>query len=273
MLRKMLCDHEHTLPPAHRPAPADAEDARHTREPAVAARTAGGPIEACWWPESRTELARLQRRLARRVREVEPWQPPPGKDVAIGGVFAALQPGTRSGGRVAWAAAVVLHGHQVVATATATRTFPEAYQPGYYALTTGPILQDVVQALSHRPDVLIVNRAGRDHVRGAGLAVQLGAALDIPTIGITEHPFAAEGSQPGAEPLSSSPLRSEDGVVGFRVRTTAPSQPITVHAGWRTEAETAREMVLRCTKGMRIPEPLRRARDLAIWLRPETRPS
>ena len=49
-----------------------------------------------------------------------------------------------------------------------------AYQPGYLALTVGPILEDVVNALSQQPDIILVNAAGRDHIRGAGLAIQLG---------------------------------------------------------------------------------------------------
>jgi deoxyribonuclease V len=37
-------------------------------------------------------------------------------------------------------------------------------------------------AEAERPDVLLVNATGRDHPRQAGLGVQLGAVLGLPTV-------------------------------------------------------------------------------------------
>jgi deoxyribonuclease V len=109
--------------------------------------------------------------------------------------------------------------------------------------------------------VLLVNAAGRDHPRGAGLAIQLGAALDMPTIGITDRPIIAACSEPWHKRGSASPLYVGEHLVGFRLRTLANAHPITVHAGWRTSPDLARDVVLETGRRARIPEPMQLARQ------------
>jgi deoxyribonuclease V len=223
------------------------------------------------WPTSTRDLERLQRKLARQVDENEQWRWKGEGEPAIGGVFVSL-PGKRHKDQardIAWAAAVIMQGHNVVATATATRKLMSPYKPGYLALTVGPILEDVVQALSQPPDIIMVNAAGRDHIRGAGLAIQLGAALGVPTVGVTERPEIGVALQPGAHRGDWTPVRINNRLVGFRVRSLARANPIMAHAGWLTTAETARDIVLRVTGRMRVPEPLQRARQLSRKLRSE----
>jgi deoxyribonuclease V len=221
------------------------------------------------WPTTTRDLERLQRKLARQADENDQWRWRGEGEPAIGGVFVSL-PGNRHKNQardIAWAAAVIMQGHNVVATATATRKLVSPYKPGYLALTVGPILEDVVQALSQPPDIIIVNAAGRDHVRGAGLAIQLGAALRVPTVGVTERPEIGVALQPGAHRGDWTPVRINNRLVGFRVRSLARANPIMAHAGWMTTPETARDIVLRVTGRMRVPEPLQRARQLSRKLR------
>jgi hypothetical protein len=56
----------------------------------------------------------------------------------------------------------------------------------------GPLLEAAVRALPAQPDVLLVDATGRDHPRRGGLALHLGAALDLPTVGVTHRPPVAE---------------------------------------------------------------------------------
>ena len=51
-------------------------------------------------------------------------------------------------------------------------------------------------------------------------------------------------------------------VVGYWLRTRAGTRPLAIHAAWRTDAETAAEVVL-ATCRARTPEPLRKARRQA----------
>lgn len=223
------------------------------------------------WPSTAHDLERLQRKLARQVEEADPWAWTGTNEPAIGGVFVSL-PRTRAGDDardIAWAAVVIMEAGKVVATATATRRLMQPYEPGYLALTVGPILEDVVRTLSQPPNLIMVNAAGRDHIRGAGLAIQLGAALDTPTVGVTDRPDVGVGTEPGSHRGDWTPVRIENRVVGFRVRTFARGKSIMAHAAWLTTPETARNIVIRSTGRTRIPAPLQRARQLARRLRSE----
>jgi deoxyribonuclease V len=133
------------------------------------------------------------------------------------------------------------------------------YRPGRLALREGPLLEATVCALPGRPDVLLVHAAGRDHPRGAGLALMLGAVLGLPSIGVTSRPLVATGTSPGGGAGSRSPLVLGGEVVGYLVRTRAGALPVVAHAGWRTSPEGAAELVVRAAGPFRQPEPIRRA--------------
>ena len=223
------------------------------------------------WPTSDAELEELQGELAHRAKGATPWKWPQRAEPAIGGVFVSL-PTTRTAGaprNIAWAGAVVMKGHTLLATATCTRRLTRPYHPGYLAVAVGPILEDVVHALPMRPDVVIVNAAGRDHVRGAGLAIQLGSALGIATIGITDKTDVGIATEPGDRRGDSCPVQLDDEVVGYQVRTHERANTIVAHAAWLTTAELARDVAIRTTEQLRLPEPVHRARQLSRRLRSE----
>jgi deoxyribonuclease V len=111
--------------------------------------------------------------------------------------------------------------------------------------------------------VLLVDATGRDHPRRAGVALQLGAVLGVPTVGLTNRPLLASAGDPADERGAASPLTIGDERVGYLLRTRAGSRPICVHAAWRTMPETAVEIVLSVTGKMRTPEPMRAARSAA----------
>lgn len=131
------------------------------------------------------------------------------------------------------------------------------------ALREGPLLEAAVRGLAQPPDVLLVDATGRDHPRRAGLALQLGAVLGIPTVGLTDRPLLARGDEPDDERGAASPLLLEGERVGYLLRTKRGTRPICVHAAWQTMPETALEVVLSVTAQMRTPEPLRAARTAA----------
>ncbi len=137
------------------------------------------------------------------------------------------------------------------------------YRPGLLALRAGPVLAAAVLALDDAPDVLIADATGRDHPRRAGLAVHLGAILGIPTIGVTHRTLEAEGEWPEAERGAHAPLVLDGEVVGAWLRIQPQARPIAVHAGWRTDPETATALVMSVASRVRTPEPLRQARRQA----------
>jgi deoxyribonuclease V len=85
----------------------------------------------------------------------------------------------------------------------------------------------------------------------------------MPTIGVTHRTLLAEGEWPPAERGASAPIVLDDEVVGAWLRIQPRARPIAVHAGWRTDAETAVAIVMSIASRVRTPEPLRAARRAA----------
>lgn len=219
------------------------------------------------WPQIPEALERVQLEWAAAAREAPVWRPPAGRPLAVGGAFIAYRRGVYGAGAAgdqAWAAAAAYEGEERVAVARIAGTVGSPYIAGYLALREGPLLEQVVRSLLPPPDVVLVDSTGWDHPRRAGLAMHLGAVLDLPTVGVTDRALIAEpAGQPARDRGARMPLRIGDEVVGYALRTQDGVKPVLVHAGWRTTPELACEIVLAATMRVRTPEPLREARRLA----------
>ena len=253
------------------------------------------------WPGEADGLVALQEQLARRsagVLSAQPFRLPAAP--RIGGCFVAFARGEAGPGRPgdrAFAAALVWEpGHLALlrrgrggvparsegrALKGTTRTEPRqaadvveqavveqavgsAYVPGLLALREGPVLAAAVDGLKQRFDVLLVDASGADHPRRAGLAVHLGWALGIPTVGITRRPLRACGEDPDPVRGVWTPLTLDGEVVAASVCTRTGARPVIAHAGWRTDVETAVAVALAAsTEGARAPVPLQEARRVA----------
>jgi deoxyribonuclease V len=215
------------------------------------------------WPRDPEALAAEQERLG-RLRP-PPWNPE-GRPATVGAAFVCFPRGAPLPGAAddrAWAAAVVLRRRTEVSSATAAGRAGGPYVPGLLALREGPALEAAVRRLEVIPEVLLVNATGRDHPRGAGLALHLGHVLDLPTIGVTDRPLVAEGAEPGSMRGDTAPLAVGAQIVGYRLRSRAGTRPIVVHAAWRTAPEVAVAVVRAGLRRARTPEALRRARRSA----------
>jgi len=234
------------------------------------------------WPTTAEELRAAQRDLAATTPPA--WHPPPGHPpprhppdaLLVAGCFVCFPrayTGTGAAGDPAWAAVALLRGRRRVAGHVVAGTAAAPYEPGLLALREGALLEAAVRGLPRRPDVLLVNATGRDHPLGCGLAVQLGAVLDLPSVGVTHRPLLAEGEWPADSYGATSPLWLDGEVVGSWVRTRRGTRPLAAHAGWRTDAPVAAETVLACWCHRRTPQPLREARRLAREARAQAQPA
>jgi deoxyribonuclease V len=147
-----------------------------------------------------------------------------------------------------------------------------AYESGLLALRAGPLLEAAVRALAEPPEVLLVDATGRDHPRRAGLALHLGSVLDLPTVGITHRTLLAGGAWPREERGARTPLVLEGELVGYWLCTRPRTRPLAVHAAWRSDPETAAQIVVAATRRARTPEPLRLARRAARMARARSQP-
>jgi deoxyribonuclease V len=215
------------------------------------------------WPSDADALIAYQQQLAAAVPE--PYTVDPST-ANIGGIWVCFPRGLVGPGTdhdQAWSAAVIMFGGRVVEQRVITGTAGAPYVPGLMALRLGPLMEEALRAVSGLPDVLLLDATAHDHPRGAGLALHLGAELDIPTIGVTHRPLVASGAWPGDHRGATSPLRISGSVAGCWLRTQPGVRPLAVHPGWRIDLATAVEVVTMLTRRRRTPQPLRRARQVA----------
>jgi deoxyribonuclease V len=206
----------------------------------------------------------------RRLAELEPgpWEPPSG-DLVVAGAFVAFARGEQGPGRAgdhAFVGAAATVEARELLRVVVEGAAPAPYRAGLLAAREGGLLEGAVRALmarEARPHVVLVDATGRDHPRRAGLAVHLGAVLDVPTVGVTHRPLLATGPEPPDAAGAWSPLVLDGEVVGAWLRTRRGVRPVAVHAGWRTDPGTAVAVVLRAVDRSRTPEPLRLARCAA----------
>jgi deoxyribonuclease V len=222
------------------------------------------------WPATAHELTQLQHALAELTPEH--WQPPANL-LRIGACFVCFERlhGAGAAGDRGFAGAAVTYRRRLLAGVSVSGPAGGPYRSTLLALREGPLLEQAVRALAIAPEVLVVNATGRDHPRRAGLALQLGVVLGLPTVGVTTRPLVAQGAWPVDHRGATARLLLGGEVVGFWVRTRPGARPLAVHAAWQTDPEDAVQVVLAATRRARTPEPLRRARTLARTRRAHTR--
>jgi deoxyribonuclease V len=176
---------------------------------------------------------------------------------------------------VAVSAIVCWRGGEVVERthATVEVTFP--YVPGLLSFReAGPILA-AFETLDGDPDLALFDGSGRLHFRQAGLATHVGAALDVPSVGVAKSLLCGTPRDPvdalpeGARvPIEVAPDDDVDAPVGtvigyaYQSRQFPDSRrinPLYVSPGHRVGAETAVDLVERCGGDYKLPEPTRLA--------------
>lgn len=219
--------------------------------------------EPTHWPSQAYALEQLQSDLA-RLRP-DPWSR--SARGGVGGCFVCFSrggSGRGSPGDRGWAGAVTMISGRVVASATVESAAGASYAPGLLALREGPLLEKAITSLGERrPEVLLVNATGLDHPRRAGLALQLGWAVGLPSVGVTHRPLSARGDQPGDLAGAAAPLAIDGDQVGWWLRTRVGAMPVAVSPGWRTDLDSVIDVVMGSVGRVRTPEPLRQARRLA----------
>ncbi len=148
-------------------------------------------------------------------------------------------------------------------------SFP--YIPGLLSFREGPALLQAFGKLQGRPNVVLFDGQGVAHPRGFGLAAHMGLLLDVPAVGCAKTRLIGAFEEPGAKRGQHSPLVQDGRVIGAVLRTKERVKPVFVSQGHRVSLEGAVEIVLRCSRRYRIPEPTRQAHILVNRMRVEGR--
>ncbi len=159
------------------------------------------------------------------------------------------------------AAAVVLTAPDLslVQRATAEEVPKFPYVPGLFAFRELPALVTALRRISVIPDLVLCDGHGIAHPRFFGLACHLGLLTGLPTIGVAKNPMVGNYAEPDQARGSRTPIRLEDKVVGYALRTQAGVKPVFVSPGHKVTLETAVELVLELAPRYRLPEPIRAA--------------
>jgi deoxyribonuclease V len=221
-------------------------------------RAGGGTGAADTWALSPRQAMALQQHLAPQVVRKDRFAAPPalvcGIDVAYDG---------RRGPARAAAALFRLDDLALVeqAVVTADTAFP--YVPGLLSFREAPVAIAAIAALKRKPDLLLCDGQGIAHPRRLGFASHLGLALDLPSIGVAKSRLCGRHGEPGPEPGDWTPLLDADEIIGAVLRTRRRCRPLYISIGHRVSLATAIALVLRCGRGLRLPEPCRIADRLS----------
>lgn len=213
------------------------------------------------WPRTTREAIALQQQLRRHVRLGRH----PGRVRTVAGADVSYTRGDRRGyGGVAVLSYPDLEPVEEVGVCV---EMPFPYVPGLLSFRELPVLLGAFARLTALPDLVLCDGQGIAHPRRLGIASHLGLWLDRPTVGCAKSRLVGEAPEPGCERGAASALMLEATRVGYVLRTRRDVKPLFVSPGHRVSPAQARDFVLRCTRGYRLPETTRRAHALVNRLR------
>ena len=223
------------------------------------------------WNLTYKQAVKLQRQLASRVRFTSLKKRPN----LVAGLDCAL---SRDGEKIAAAVVVMkLEDFRIIETASDIRKLRFPYIPGLLSFREGPVCVAAVSKLKSEPDLFIIDGQGFAHPRRFGLACHLGLFFDKPTIGCAKSRLIGSYKEPqpqkGAFTLLEDKSVADDKrkgksseVIGAVVRTRTNVKPVFVSVGHKCSLKDAIDIVLKCTRGVRLPEPARFAHQMVSKL-------
>ena len=180
--------------------------------------------------------------------------------------IAGFDVGFEDDGATTRAAAVLLDADTlaVIDRQVARRPTAMPYIPGLLSFRELPALLDALARLPHAPDLAFIDGHGIAHPRRLGIAAHFGVATGLPAIGVAKKilvgaPRMALHDMRGA----FTPLRDGAAQIGWLLRSKPGCLPLVVSPGHRVAMASAPELVMRATRGYRLPEPTRLADRLA----------
>ncbi len=143
-------------------------------------------------------------------------------------------------------------------SAISTNKFP--YVPTLLAYRECSPVRKVLAKLKGHADAYIFNGHGLAHPFGLGLASHLGVVLGIKSIGVARRLLTGVTLD---QEEDTKILKVDGKTVGVAIELKEGSRPVYVSVGNLISLQDAVEVVRRCTREFGLPEPLRRAHQIA----------
>ncbi|RLI89091.1 MAG: deoxyribonuclease V [Candidatus Altiarchaeales archaeon] len=132
------------------------------------------------------------------------------------------------------------------------------YIPGLLAFREGPSIIEAYKKLRKKPDILMIDGHGIAHPRRMGIATHVGILLDIPTIGVAKKKLIGDFKAP--EKVGEyEPLGYQNEIIGAVLKSREGCNPIFISPGHKISLKNGIEVVKKCLKGHKLPEPTRLA--------------
>src|SRR3972149_2547057 len=125
------------------------------------------------------------------------------------------------------------------------------YISTFLSFREGPAIVSAFKKLSTPPDILMVDGAGINHPRRAGIATHIGVALDIPTIGITKRILCGAGEEP-SKVGEAAPLLYKGIQTGWLLKSNKKSRAIIVAPGHRISLESSLLIAKACLRDHKL---------------------
>ena len=151
---------------------------------------------------------------------------------------------------------------RIKVTKKVKRVFP--YMPGLLFFREGEFILNAIDKIKALPSLFIFNASGICHPRRVGLASHIGVILNIPTIGVTKSLLYGNYEEPLNIKGVYTFLKNKEGeILGVALRTKKDRKHIFVSIGNKIDLAQSIDVVLKCTKDFRLPEPIRLAVQVA----------
>jgi deoxyribonuclease V len=217
------------------------------------------------YPATLEEAANSQRQMAQQVVVEDAFNPVVERIVGTDASNAPRDPEKQM-----FAVCVSLNypALKLVEFGHAQAVAPLPYIPGFLGFREAPALVEAFQNLKQKPDLILVDGHGISHPRRLGIASHLGVLLDCPTIGVAKSILVGKPEgEPGNIPGDSVPLVWKGETIGLVLRTRTNVLPVYISPGHRISMASAKEWVIRCLSGFKLPEPTRHAHKIANQVR------
>jgi deoxyribonuclease V len=150
---------------------------------------------------------------------------------------------------------------QVVETKAVVDTTEFPYIPGLLAFREVPALSKAWEALTLKPDVLVLDGHGIAHPRRMGIATHFGLVMQTPTIGCAKSVLTGKYIEPPIEAGTYTDLIHQNEVIAKVLRTKRNTKPVFVSPGNLISMEQSLSIIMQCVRKYRIPEPTRFAHN------------
>jgi deoxyribonuclease V len=150
---------------------------------------------------------------------------------------------------------------ELVESQTAVCTVKMPYIPTLLSFREIPPSVACIRKLRSQPDIFLADGQGMAHPYRCGFASHLGLAVGKPTVGVAKSRLVGA---PVEVAIGGQVFLVDKGeTVGAVVTTREGVKPVFVSVGHMVSLGTAVRIVKHCVRGVRIPEPLRFAHEIA----------